>query len=120
MNLMTFMKMICVGVAFLSTGTLLGSEKKPNVLFIAVDDLRPELACYGQKQIKSPNIDKLAASGLQFNRAYCQFALCNPSRASLLTGKRPETLGIYDLKINVRDAHPSICLLYTSPSPRDS
>src|SRR5262249_39527376 len=80
-------------------------------LFIAVDDLRPELGCYGFKQIKSPNIDALASQGLQFNRAYCQFALCNPSRSSLLTGRRPETIQIYDLETFVRTHAPDVVTL---------
>jgi iduronate 2-sulfatase len=84
---------------------------KFNVLFIAVDDLRPELGCYGNSLIKSPNIDALAKKGLQFNRAYCQFALCNPSRASLLTGRRPESIQIYDLETFVRTHAPNVVTL---------
>jgi len=61
-------------------------SSKANVLFIAVDDLRPELGCYGVAEIKTPSIDGLASSGVTFNRAYCQLAVCNPSRVSLLTG----------------------------------
>ena len=70
--------------------------KRPNVLFIAVDDLRPELGCYGCSQIKSPNIDKLAAQGLVFTRAYCQQAICMASRASLMSGYRPDKGRIYN------------------------
>src|SRR3954470_5599940 len=87
------------------------ASTKFNVLFIAVDDLRPELGCYGESQIKSPNIDALAKQGLQFNRAYCQFALCNPSRASLLTGRRPESIQIYDLETFVRAHVPDVITL---------
>lgn len=64
-------------------------ELRPNVLFIAVDDLRPELACYGKEHIQSPHIDSLAAEGTVFARAYCQVAVCGASRASLMTGLRP-------------------------------
>ena len=65
------------------------NKDKPNVLFIAVDDLRPELGCYGEVQIKSPNIDKLAESGLMFNRAYCNIPVCGASRSSIMSGLRP-------------------------------
>lgn len=73
-------------------------KTKPNVLFIAVDDLRPELGCYGNTQIISPNIDKLASDGLVFNRTYCQQSICMASRASLMSGYRPDTLHIYNTR----------------------
>jgi iduronate 2-sulfatase len=73
----------------LATFSNFAQNKKPNVLFIAVDDLRLELGCYGQSHIKSPNIDKLAESGLIFNRAYCNIPVCGASRASILSGIRP-------------------------------
>ncbi len=84
---------------------------KRNVLFIAVDDLKPLLGCYGDNLIKTPNIDKLAAQGLRFNFAYCQQAICAPSRFGILTGMRPATLGIYDLGTNLRDKHPDVVTL---------
>ncbi|WP_206028484.1 sulfatase [Thalassoroseus pseudoceratinae] len=70
-------------------GTCLADEAKPNVLFIAVDDLRPELGCFGKSKIHSPNIDRLAADGTVFERAYCMVPTCGASRASLMTGIRP-------------------------------
>ena len=83
----------------------------PNVLFIAVDDMRVELGCYGQEQIVSPNLDRLAADGMRFDRAYCQQAVCNPSRASLLTGRYPHSLGVFDLHTHFRDRHPDAVTL---------
>ncbi len=85
--------------------------KSPNILFIAIDDLRPELASYGSEIAQSPNLDKLASQGLQFNRAYCQQAICGPSRASVLTGLRPETSGIFHNYLKIRELHPDIVTL---------
>ncbi|UCC97400.1 MAG: sulfatase [Phycisphaerales bacterium] len=86
-------------------------QGRMNVLFIAVDDLRPQLGCYGQQQIISPNIDRLAARGLLFERTYCQQAVCAPSRVSILSGTRPDTTGIYDLNTPLRKAMPDVVTL---------
>ncbi len=82
-----------------------------NVLFIMVDDLRPLLGCYGHKEMHTPNIDRLAAKGTLFNRAYCQFPVCNPSRASILTGLRPETIGVQDNYTHYRRTVPDVISL---------
>lgn len=76
-----------------------------NVLLICVDDLKPLLGCYGDKLIKSPNFDRLAARSVLFERAYCNQAVCAPSRNALLTGMRPSSVGIYDLGTNFRQAN---------------
>ncbi|MEZ4905355.1 MAG: sulfatase [Spirosomataceae bacterium] len=91
----------------------LGEEKinRPNILFIPVDDLRPDFAAYGNENVITPNMSRLAKNGLTFTRAYCQQAVCNPSRASLLTGLRPDSLRVWDLQTNMRKIHPDLLTL---------
>lgn len=85
-----------------------GQSNKPNVLFIALDDLKPILGCYGDKLVKTPNIDKLAQKGTVFLKNYCQQAICGPTRASLMTGKRPDYTKVWDLQTRMRDVNPDI------------
>lgn len=87
------------------------AEKKPNVLLICIDDLKPALGCYGDPLAKTPNIDRLAARGTLFEKAYCNQAVCSPSRNALLTGLRSQTIGIYDLATNFRKAVPDATTL---------
>ena len=87
------------------------AAERPNVLFIAVDDLRPELGTYGAGYIKSPHIDRLAATGVRFDRAYVQYPICGPSRASMLTGLRPGTLKIEHIDTFFRDTVPEVVTL---------
>ncbi|MDB4713354.1 sulfatase [bacterium] len=103
MKLLTF-------IAFAFASSLL-AEKKPNILFIAIDDMRPEMGCYGSPIAITPNINKLAKQGLLFNRAYCQQAICSPSRASIMTGTRPDTNGVIENYTYFRDANPDIVTL---------
>jgi len=86
-------------------------DTKRNVLFIAVDDLRPELGCYGKTYIKSPNIDRLAEAGVLFKRAYCQQAVCGATRTSLLTGLRPDTVRVHGNTVHFRKTVPDIVTL---------
>ncbi len=85
--------------------------KPLNVLLIAIDDLRPQLGCYGAPDMLTPNIDRLAARGVKFNQAYCQYPVCNPSRASFLTGKRPFELEIVSNTVALRQKWPDIVTL---------
>ncbi len=97
-----FARCFLPGLLCLPWLALAADALKPNILFIAVDDLKPVLECYGDRVVKSPNIDRLAARGVVFERAYCNQAVCAPSRNALMTGVRPTTLGIYDLGTNFR------------------
>src|SRR4051812_12009235 len=105
---------VLVFLALTSATTLradAASPPRPNVLFIAIDDLRPQLGCYGDPLAKTPNLDALASRGLLFNRAYCQQAVCSPSRSSLLTGRRPDTTRIYNLEDHFRTFLPDVVTL---------
>ena len=84
----------------------LSAADRSNVLFVAVDDLRPEFGCFGNKIVKTPNIDRLAARGTVFSKAYCQQAVCSPSRTSILTGLRPDVTKVWDLETHFRVAQP--------------
>ena len=87
------------------------SPARPNVLFIAVDDLRPEFGAYGASYVKSPNLDRIAKAGITFYRAYCQQAVCSPTRSSLMTGTRPDTTKVWDLETHFRAALPNVVTL---------
>jgi len=85
--------------------------KRRNVLFRVVDDLKPALGCYGNDAVNSPNIDALAASGIVFKNAHCQWPVCGPTRASLMTSLRQEAVGVLDLKTDMRSKNPEVLSL---------
>lgn len=101
--------MLLAVVCFTLSG--FGQEKKPNVVVFLVDDLRTELGCYGSTHVKSPNIDALAKDGVLFDKAYCQEAICAPSRMSILTGLQPQNIGIYSLFTPLRKKHKEMVTL---------
>jgi iduronate 2-sulfatase len=84
---------------------------RPNILFIASDDLNTDIGCYGNNQVKTPNLDRLAKMGVRFNNTYCQQPLCGPSRASIMSGLRPNTTGFVNLTDNIRELKPDVVTL---------
>ena len=104
-------RVAAVALLGLAAGAQAADARRPNVLFIAIDDLKPAIGCYGDALAKTPNIDRLAARGTMFTRAYCMQAVCAPSRNALLTGLRPEVLKIYDLGTNFRRRAPDVVTL---------
>jgi iduronate 2-sulfatase len=100
----------CV-LAFILFATTTHGDDRLNVLFIAVDDMNCSLGCYGNSDVSSPHIDALARRGVLFERAYCQQAVCNPSRASVMTGLRPDAIKVWDLRTDFRDAVPDAVTL---------
>jgi iduronate 2-sulfatase len=113
MNCRTLLAVLgaCSALVLAALPPAAAAQARRNVLFIAVDDLRPELACYGNRIVKTPNLDKLAEQGVRFDRAYCQYPLCNPSRASLFTGRYPTSTGVMDNLKYFRDQIPDVVTL---------
>ena len=105
------MRFLILTLAFLGVAPPALCGNQHNVLFIAIDDLRPALGCYGDETAITPNIERLARRGTVFSRAYCQEAVCGPSRASLMTGRRPDTTRVWDLATHFRAALPDVISL---------
>lgn len=108
LNRRQFLGLTAAGLACLS-GKAMAQQVRTagrpmNVLHIMSDDLRARLACYGDPLVKTPNLDRLAARAVRFDKAYCQYPLCNPSRASYMTGMRPDTIHVYNNEARFRDA----------------
>ena len=97
--------LICIFIAS-NTG-----NSKPNVMLIVCDDLNTHVSTSGYPHIKTPHLDQLAKAGVTFKRAYCQYPVCGPSRASFLSGLYPESTGVLDNKADIRDTRPGISSL---------
>jgi len=110
---MTLTRRLLLALLFTSAahGTTAATASKPNILLICVDDLKPLIGAYGDSAAKTPNIDRLAARATRFDSAYCNQAVCSPSRNALMVSLRPQTLGIYDLPTNFRVARPDAVTL---------
>ncbi|MCA9239902.1 MAG: sulfatase-like hydrolase/transferase, partial [Planctomycetales bacterium] len=103
------MKTLLLGIALLMISACsAGAAQKPNVLFLICDDLNCDLGVYGHPLVKTPNIDRLAERGLRFNRAYCQYPLCGPSRASFMSGFYPDQTLVRENQVRIRERVPNV------------
>jgi len=105
------LSLVAIVAMLLPAGPAFAARTRLNVLFLAVDDMNNDLACFGHPLVKSPSLDRLAARGVRFERAYCQFPLCSPSRSSLLTGLRPDSTRVFDLQYHFRQDLPDLVTL---------
>ncbi len=102
---------LAIGLLALGLVSTARSAEKLNVVLIAVDDMNNDVGCYGHPLVKTPAIDRLAARGVRFDRAYCQYPVCNPSRVSMLSGRRPDSTGVFDLVTPPRTYLPEAVFL---------
>ena len=112
---------VLLGAATAAASSKKKKPKKPvNVLWLLVDDLRPQLGAYGQRETKTPRLDALAREGVVFERAYCQLSVCAPSRNSFMTGRRPDSLRVYNFVDHFRSTTPdAIALPEGHTQPQD-
>lgn len=108
---MKWINLLLIGCAVVGVSASAETPDRPNILFLSMDDFGPYLKGYGKEQVIAPNLDRLMERSMRFDRAYCQMAICSSSRSSLMTGMRPDSIGVYNLVTDFRDKAPDIATL---------